>query len=150
MKDLSRLVWRQYNNDKNKKYFCQYCLHGCTREEVLKNDMENCKLHGAQKIKFPEAGDKKGRNKVKLQKTANYVYLLSSTRISKAHYVNKMHMSHLHESPSPPNANIRYHVGDASTWRAMCITASGNILASGNISLKLFMEPLETIELLTF
>ena len=30
------------------------------------------------------------------------------------------------------------------------ITASGNILASGNISLKLFMAPLETIELLTF
>ena len=68
MKDLSRLVWRQYNNDKNKKYFCQYCLHGCTSEEVLKNHMENCKLHGAQKIKFPEAGDKKGRNKVKYTK----------------------------------------------------------------------------------
>ena len=30
------------------------------------------------------------------------------------------------------------------------ITASGNILASGNISLKLFMAPLETMELLTF
>ena len=29
-------------------------------------------------------------------------------------------------------------------------TASGNILASGNISLKLFMAHLETIELLTF
>ena len=34
--------------------------------------------------------------------------------------------------------------------RGVCITASGNILASGNISLKLFMAPLETIELLTF
>ena len=32
----------------------------------------------------------------------------------------------------------------------LCITASGNILASGNISLKLFMAPLETIEPLTF
>ena len=29
----------------------------------------------------------------------------------------------------------------------VCITASGNILASRNISLKLFMAPLETIEL---
>ena len=28
--------------------------------------------------------------------------------------------------------------------------AGGNILASGKISLKLFMSPLETIELLTF
>ena len=32
----------------------------------------------------------------------------------------------------------------------LCITASGNFLASGNISLKLFMAPLETIELLIF
>ena len=32
----------------------------------------------------------------------------------------------------------------------VCTTASGNILASGNISLKLFMAPLETIELLIF
>ena len=30
------------------------------------------------------------------------------------------------------------------------ITASGNMLTSGNISLKLFMAPLETVELLTF
>ena len=33
---------------------------------------------------------------------------------------------------------------------ALCITASGNILASVNISLKLFVAPLETIELVTF
>ena len=32
----------------------------------------------------------------------------------------------------------------------VCITAGGNILASGNISLKLFMAPLETIDLLMF
>ena len=32
----------------------------------------------------------------------------------------------------------------------MCITASGNILESGNISLKLFMALLERIKLLTF
>ena len=32
---------------------------------------------------------------------------------------------------------------------SLCITASGNILASGNSTLKLFMAPLETIELLT-
>ena len=34
--------------------------------------------------------------------------------------------------------------------RGGCITAGGSILASGNISLKLFMAPLETTELLTF
>ena len=32
----------------------------------------------------------------------------------------------------------------------VCITASGNILESGNISLKLFMALLERIKLLTF
>ena len=32
----------------------------------------------------------------------------------------------------------------------LCITASGNILAGGSISVKLFMAPLEAIELLTF
>ena len=31
----------------------------------------------------------------------------------------------------------------------VCITASENILASGNILFKLFMAPLQTIELLT-
>ena len=34
--------------------------------------------------------------------------------------------------------------------QGVCITASGNILASGKISLKLFMGPLKTTELLTF
>ena len=33
--------------------------------------------------------------------------------------------------------------------KGVCITASGNILTSGNNSLKLFMAPLETIKLLT-
>ena len=69
VKDLSRLVLRQYNNDNNKRYFCQYCLHGCTNEKVLKNHMERCKLHEAQRIKLPEAGDKKGLGKVKFTKT---------------------------------------------------------------------------------
>ena len=69
MKDLSRLVSFQYNNNYHKKYFCQYCLHGCTSEEVLKNHLGRCKLHGAQRIKFPEADDKKGCGKVKFTKT---------------------------------------------------------------------------------
>ena len=49
--------------------FCQYCLHGCSSEEVLKTHMERCKLHGVQRIKLPEAGNKKGREKVKFTKT---------------------------------------------------------------------------------
>ena len=69
VKELSRMVSRQYNNHKGKKYFCQYCLHGCTSEEVLKNHLRRCKLHGAQRIKLPEVDDKRGRDKIKFTKT---------------------------------------------------------------------------------
>ena len=69
VKKFSSLVLRQYNNDSKKKYFCQYRLYGFTSEEVLKNHMERWKLHGAQRIKLLEAGDKKGSDKVKFTKT---------------------------------------------------------------------------------
>ena len=75
MKDLSRLVSRQYNNYKSKHYFCQNCLHGCTSEEVLKNHLGRCKLHGAQRIKLPEADNKKGHDKVKFTKTEYQLHL---------------------------------------------------------------------------
>ena len=109
VESLSRLVSRQYNVTKI-KYFSQYCLHGCTSEEVLKNHMERCKLHGAQIIKLPEAGNKKGCDEIKFTKTVyNYFYLLSSRRISKAYYVNKTHVNHRHQNPLPPNTSITYH-----------------------------------------
>ena len=69
VKDLSRLVLRQYNNDNNKRYFCQYFLHGCISDEILKNHLERYKLHAAQRIKLPEADDKKGCDKVEFTKT---------------------------------------------------------------------------------
>ena len=55
--------------------FCQYCLHGCSSEEVLKTHMERCKLHGVQRIKLPETGNKKGCEKVKFTKTEYYLRL---------------------------------------------------------------------------
>ena len=69
VKDLRKLVSSQYNNNYHKKYFCQYFLHGCTSEKVLKNYLGRCKLHKAQRIKLPEADNKKGRDKVKFPKT---------------------------------------------------------------------------------
>ena len=66
---MSRLIPIQYNNHKGKHYFCQYCLHGCTSEEVLKSHLERCKLHGVQRIKLPEVEDKKGHDKIKFTKT---------------------------------------------------------------------------------
>ena len=68
VEDLSRLISIQYNNHKGKHYFCQYCLHDCTSEEVLKTHLERCKLHGVQRIKLTEADDKEGYDKVKFKK----------------------------------------------------------------------------------
>ena len=68
VKDLSRLVSSQYNNNYHKKYFCQYCLHVCKSEEVLKHHLGRYKLHGAQRIKLPKVDDKKGRDKNKFTK----------------------------------------------------------------------------------
>ena len=68
VKDLSRLVSNQYSNHKGNTFFCQYCLHSCISEEVLKNNLERCKLHRLQRIKLPEADDKMGRGKVKFTK----------------------------------------------------------------------------------
>ena len=63
---------------------------------------------------------RRGMTKSSLQKqNTNYVYLLSSTQILKKFYVNKTHMNHRHQNPSPPNTSITYHVGDASTWNAV-------------------------------
>lgn len=37
----------------------------------MKNPVERCKLHGAQRIKLPEADKKKRLNKIKFTKTEN-------------------------------------------------------------------------------
>ena len=76
VKDLSRLISNQYNNHKGNTFFCQYCLHSCTSEDVLKKHLERCKLHRVQRIKLPEAEDKMGRDKVKFTK-ADYQLRLS-------------------------------------------------------------------------
>ena len=70
--------------------------------------MEGCKLHGVQRIKFPEADDKKWHDKVKFTKTEYQLPLrfVSSTQISKTYYVNKTRVSHCHQMPSPPNTSI--------------------------------------------
>ena len=66
---MRRQISVLYNNHNFKHYFCQYCLHGCTSEEVLENHLRRWKLHWAQRIKLPEADNRNGREKVKLPKT---------------------------------------------------------------------------------
>ena len=64
LKDLSRLVLRQYNNDNNREI-----------EGILKNYLRRYKLQGAQRIKLPEAEYKKGRDEVKFTKTEYQLHL---------------------------------------------------------------------------
>ena len=120
VKDLSRLVSIQCNNHNSKHYFCQYCLHSWASEEVLKKHLWRCKLHGAQRTKIQKLTTRRGMTKSSLQKqNTNYVYLLSSTRISKAFYINKTRVSHRYQNPSPPNTNITYHEEATSTGNAL-------------------------------
>ena len=57
----------------------------------------------------------------------------------------------LNKNGGPTNLNInKQGIQKNGWWWGVCITASGNILVCGNNSIKLFMAPLETIELLTF
>ena len=69
VKNLSRPVSSQYNIHNGKQHFHQYCLHGCTSEKVLENHLERRKLHVTQRIKLPEAGDKKGHDKIIFRRT---------------------------------------------------------------------------------
>ena len=93
MKDLSRLLLRQYN--KGKKFFHQYCLQGRASEEVLKNNLEKCKLHRVQRIKLTESDDKKRRDKIKFTKTEYQICLpFLIYAVSKVLYVNKTPVSH--------------------------------------------------------
>ena len=63
---------------------------------------------------------RRGVTKSNLQKqNTNYVYLLLSTQILKAFYVNKTRVSHRHRNLSPPNTSITYHLGAASTWNVL-------------------------------
>ena len=112
VKDLSRLVSRQYNNHKNKTYFCQYCLHGCTSEEVLENYLGRSKLPRTQKVKLPETDDDKRRDKVKFTK-AEY-----QLRLPFVIYADFESVSCKQDSCKPsslksftPNTSITYHVG---------------------------------------
>ena len=53
---LSRLVSSQFNNHNGKKFTCNFCLHACQSEEILKQHKERCSLHNAQRIKLPQPG----------------------------------------------------------------------------------------------
>ena len=115
VKDLSRLVSTQYHNHKNKTYFCQYCLHVCAREDLLKNHWGRCKLHGAQRIKLPEAENNKGRDKVKFTKTEYQLRLPFVIYVDFKSVLRKQDSCEPSSSKSFTTQCIMYHVGAAST-----------------------------------
>ena len=47
-------------------FYCDYCLHGFIRQDLLDNHVEDCKKYGIQKITLPKEEEKfrRGRNKV--------------------------------------------------------------------------------------
>lgn len=57
IKNLNRLLADQ-NKCNNGTYFCPYCLHGFTRENLLKEHIPYCQIHAPQKIKMPQGDDK--------------------------------------------------------------------------------------------
>ena len=84
VKNLSRLVSRQYNNHYHRKYQInfKFLFH------ISKSNLQ--------------------------KQNTNFVYLLLSTPISKAFCVNKARVRHRHRNTSPLNTSIMYHVGAAS------------------------------------
>ena len=73
---------------------------------------------GYKESSFQKLTTRNGMTKSILKKL-NTNYLLSSARILKVFYVNKTCVSHRHQSNSPPNTSITYHVGAASLWNAV-------------------------------
>ena len=105
--------YRDYNNNKRKKYFSWYCLYCCTSEDKLKNHLERCKLHMRKEYSSQKLTTRRGVTKSNLQKqNTNYVYLLSSTWISKAFYVNKTRVSHQHHIPCGSCIYVKCNMGD--------------------------------------
>ena len=57
IRDFDKLMHR-CNKHNGKKYFCKYCLHAFTREDMLQEHTPQCMaLNGAQKTSLPEEGE---------------------------------------------------------------------------------------------
>ena len=54
IRNFSRLVRSQVTKHKGTHHFCRFCLHGFTREDLLKDHEGECFVHGGQKTVFPE------------------------------------------------------------------------------------------------
>jgi len=56
--NFNRLM-HSYNKDNNKKFFCKYCLHAFSRQELLEDHVTDCfAINGTQKTSLPSEKDK--------------------------------------------------------------------------------------------
>ena len=55
IRDLSRLLC-SLTKHRCKKFFCEYCLHGFAKEDLLVEHEPHCSKNGPQKIKLPDEG----------------------------------------------------------------------------------------------
>ena len=60
VKNKSRLLRSQVSGHGCAMYFCDYCLHGCTSQEIYDRHIEKCKQFGCQRTTLPEKDDPNG------------------------------------------------------------------------------------------
>ena len=57
IKSMSRLLTNRTKHHAT-QYYCNYCLHGFSRQDLLEAHVPYCQVHGAQKVKIPNESDK--------------------------------------------------------------------------------------------
>ena len=53
IRDLNKMLSSASYKNKHRKYFCTYCLHGFTREDLLMKHQPACQSHGLQAVHLP-------------------------------------------------------------------------------------------------
>ena len=53
IRDLNKMLSSASYKCKNRRYFCTYCLHGFTREDLLVKHQPACQSHGLQAVHLP-------------------------------------------------------------------------------------------------
>lgn len=56
IRNLSRLL-TSLTKHNGKRFFCEHCLHGFVRENLLVEHEQNCRKNAPQKIKLPSEGN---------------------------------------------------------------------------------------------
>ena len=58
IRNLSRLLADRTSHN-GETYYCNYCLRGYVREELLQEHTPYCSSHGPQKLSFPKSAEQK-------------------------------------------------------------------------------------------